>query len=146
LPIKVKDQIIGRILASIAIQILGLIALLGSLAFVIKLNMITAILIAGLGILGSIPMTQIGMIIDILRPLLTWSNPQQAMKQNLNVLIGMGVGTLYAGGIGYLIFKVMDKVDMNLIFIGLGVVFIVSIIILYSILEKLIKKQFEVLE
>lgn len=146
LPIKVKDQIIGRIVASIAIQILGLIALLGSLAFVLKLNMITIILISSLGILGSIPMTQIGMIIDIIRPLLTWSNPQQAMKQNLNVLIGMGVGTLYAGGIGYLIFKIMDKVDMNIIFIGLAVVFIVSIIILYSILEKLIKKQFEVLE
>lgn len=146
LPIKVKDQIIGRILASIAIQILGLIALLGSLAFVIKLNIQTIILIAVLGLLGSIPMTQIGMIIDILRPLLTWTNPQQAMKQNLNVLIGMGVGTLYAGGIGYLIFKIMDKVDMNIIFIGLAVVFIVSIIILYSILEKLIKKQFEVLE
>lgn len=146
LPIKVKDQIIGRILASVAIQILGLIALLGSLAFVVKLNIETIILISVLGLLGSIPMTQIGMIIDILRPLLTWTNPQQAMKQNLNVLIGMGVGTLYAGSIGYLIFKIMDKVDINLIFTGLAIVFIVSIVVLYSILEKLIQKQFEVLE
>lgn len=146
LPIKVKDQIIGRILASIAIQILGLIALLGSLAFVIKINMVTVILIAGLGLLGSIPMTQIGMIIDIIRPLLTWTNPQQAMKQNLNVLIGMGVGALYAGGIGYIIFKIMDKIDINLIFIGMAIVFIASILILYSILKQLIKKQFEVLE
>ena len=146
LPIKVKDQIIGRILASIAIQILGLMALLGSLSFVVSLKLETIVLIGLLGLLGSIPMTQIGMIIDVIRPLLTWTNPQQAMKQNLNILIGMGVGTLYAGGIGYLIFKIMDKVHMNLIFIGLAVVFLLSTIVFYYILEKLIKKQFELLE
>ncbi len=146
LPIKARDQIIGRILSSIAIQILGLVALLVALAFIIRLKISTIILITVLGLLGSIPMTQIGMIIDIIRPLLTWTNPQQAMKQNLNVLIGMGLGTLYAGGIGYLIFNLIGKVNMNLIFIGLTVIFIVSSIILYYILEGLIKKQFEVLE
>ena len=146
LPIKARDQIIGRILSSIAIQILGLVALLVALAFIIRLKISTIILITVLGLLGSIPMTQIGMVIDIIRPLLTWTNPQQAMKQNLNVLIGMGLGTLYAGGIGYLIFNLIGKVNMNLIFIGLTVIFIVSSIILYYILERLIKKQFEVLE
>lgn len=146
LPIKIKDQIIGRILASLIIQILGLIAILASFIFIIKINIITIILIAVLGLLGSIPMTQIGMIIDILRPLLTWTNPQQAIKQNLNVLISMGVGTLYVGSIGYLAFKLIDKVDINLIYIGLAIVFIVSSVVFYSILDKLIKKQFEVLE
>ncbi|OLS02990.1 putative ABC transporter permease subunit [Tissierella creatinophila] len=146
LPIKVSDQIVGRVLASIAIQILGLIAMITSLLFTIKLDMKAIILISTLGLLGSIPMTEIGMIIDITRPLLTWTNPQQAMKQNLNVLIGMGICTLYVGGIGYLIFKLINKVDINLIFIGLSMVFVVSSLLFYFILEKLIKKQFEILE
>lgn len=146
LPIKVSDQIVGRVLASIAIQILGLIAMITSLLFTIKLDMKAIILISTLGILGSIPMTEIGMIIDITRPLLTWTNPQQAMKQNLNVLIGMGIGTLYVGSIGYLIFKLINKLDINLIFIGLFIVFVVSSLLFYFILEKLIKKQFEILE
>ena len=103
-------------------------------------------LFRSLGLLGSIPVTEMGMIIDITRPLLTWTNPQQAMKQNLNVLIGMGIGTLYVGGIGYLTFKLINKVDINLIFTGLAIVFIVSSILFYFILEKLIIKQFEALE
>lgn len=146
LPIKVKDQIFGRVLASLAIQILGLIALLVSLAIVISINLQSVILIIFLGLLGSIPMTMIGMTIDIIRPLLTWTNPQQAMKQNLNVLIGMGLGSLYAGGIGFLIFKILDKVDIKLIFIGLTLVFIISTLVLYFILEKLIRKQFQIIE
>lgn len=146
LPIKVKDQIFGRVLASLAIQILGLIALLVSLAIVISINLQSVILIILLGLLGSIPMTMIGMAIDIIRPLLTWTNPQQAMKQNLNVLIGLGIGSLYAGGIGFLIFKILNKVDIKLIFIGLALVFIISTLVLYFILEKLIRKQFQIIE
>lgn len=146
LPIKAGDQIIGRVLASLIIQILGLIALLGSIAFVIKLSLTTILLIAFLGLLGSITMTQIGMIIDIIRPLLTWTNPQQAMKQNLNVLIGMAIGTLYAGGIGYIVFKMFNKINIVYIFAGLAITFIISIIGFYYILEKLINSQFEALE
>ncbi len=146
LPIKARDQIVGRVLSSVAIQVLGLVALLGALAFVIKLRLSTIVLIVVLGLLGSIPMTQIGMVIDIIRPSLKWTNPQQAMKQNFNVLFGMGLGTLYAGGIGLLVFKLIDRIDINLIFIVLAVIFIISTVILYYVLEKLIVKQFEVLE
>ena len=146
LPIKAEDQIIGRVLSSLAVQVLGIIALLGSSAFIIKIDISTIILIATLGLLGSIPMTQIGMVIDIIRPYLTWDNPQRAMKQNLNVLIAMGLGTLYAGGIGYLVVKIMNKVDINLIYGLLTIIFIISSVVLSSILKKLITKQFEVLE
>ncbi len=146
LPIKTRDQIIGRILSSIAIQVLGLIALLVALAFIIKLEISTIILIAVFGLLGSIPMTQLGMVIDITRPLLTWTNPQQAMKQNLNVLLGMGLGFLYIGGIGVLVFNLIRKIEINLVFIILAVIFIVSTVMLYYVLQRLISEQFEILE
>ncbi|NLK91253.1 MAG: hypothetical protein GX274_06715, partial [Clostridiales bacterium] len=121
-------------------------ALLGALAFIIRLRISTIVLIVILGLLGSIPMTQIGMVIDIIRPSLKWTNPQQAMKQNLNVLFGMGLGTLYIGGISLLVFNLINRIDINLVFTVLAVIFIVSTVILYYVLEKLIVKQFEVLE
>ncbi len=37
--------------------------------------------------------------IDLMRPVLKWSHPQQAMKQNMNVLIGMGFGLLIWAGL-----------------------------------------------
>lgn len=146
LPIKVEDQIIGRVLSSLAVQVLGIIALLVSLTFIVKLDILTIILVAFLGLLGSIPMTQLGMVIDILRPLLDWDNPQKAMKQNLNVLIGMGVGTLYVGGLVFLVMKIIDKININLIYGLLTLVFGISSIILFGVLKKLIAKQFEVIE
>ncbi|MCQ4923507.1 hypothetical protein CIW83_02595 [Tissierella sp. P1] len=146
LPIKVEDQIIGRVLSSLAVQVLGIIALLVSLIFVVKLDILIILLIIFLGLLGSIPMTQIGMIIDILRPMLDWNNPQKAMKQNLNVLIGMGVGTLYVGGLVFLVIKIIDRVNINLIYGLLTLVFGISSVILFGVLKKLITKQFEVIE
>ncbi|MFA5577177.1 MAG: hypothetical protein WCZ27_04205 [Tissierellaceae bacterium] len=146
LPIKVSDQIIGRLLSALFIQILGIIALLGSLAFIVRLGLLDLLLIIFLGLLGSIPMTQLGMLIDILRPMLDWDNPQKAMKQNLNVLIGMGLGTLYLGGIGFLTVRAVGKVNFYLIYSLLILVFVLSTIILFNILGKLIKKQFEILE
>lgn len=146
LPIKAEDQIIGRILASLTIQLIGIIVIMGSLYFVIKLDFITMITISVIGLLASIPMTQIGMIIDILRPMLTWTNPQQAMKQNLNVLIGMGVGVIYAGALFLIVKLMIDKVDVNIIQLILTVIFIVSSAIFYGILIKLITKQFRELE
>ena len=146
LPIKAEDQILGRILASLTIQLIGIIVLMGSLYFVIKLDFITMITISVIGLLASIPMTQIGMIIDILRPMLTWTNPQQAMKQNLNVLIGMGVGVIYAGVLFLLVKLMLDKIDVNIIHLILTVIFIVSSVIFYGILKKLITRQFRDLE
>ena len=37
--------------------------------------------------------------IDLSRPVLNWTHPQQAMKQNMNVPIGMGFGLLIAAGL-----------------------------------------------
>lgn len=146
LPIKAEDQIIGRVLSSLGIQLLGVIILCISLSFIVKLNLTSILLITVLGLLGSIPLTQIGMVIDIIRPLLDWDNPQKAMKQNLNVLIGMGLGTLYAGGIVFLVIKILKKIDVYIIYFLLAGIFSISSVILFYVLKKLITKQFEVLE
>lgn len=68
------------------------------------------------------------------------------MKQNLNVLIGMGVGTIYGGAIFLLTINLLDKIDIGYVYFILFSVFIVSAYVLYNILKKLITKQFMELE
>jgi hypothetical protein len=49
-----------------------------------------------------------GISVDLRRPVLTWSHPQQAIKQNLNVLVGMGLSIVVIGvhaGIAWLLLK-----------------------------------------
>ena len=146
LPIKAEDQIYGRVLASLFIQLLGIVILIGSIFFVVRISPINILLILVLGLLASIPMTQIGMIIDILRPMLTWSNPQQAMKQNLNVLIGMGVATIYGGAILLLITFMLRKIDIWVVYLILTFVLGISAVIFFKILKGLIERQFMELE
>ena len=40
-----------------------------------------------LSLAASLTLTAVGMAIDLARPLLDWTNPQKAIKQNLNVLV-----------------------------------------------------------
>lgn len=146
LPIKAEDQIIGRVLASLAVQLIGVVALMVSIFFFIRIDILSIFIIILLGLLGSIPITELGMLIDILRPLLIWDNPQRVMKQNLNVLIGMGIGTLYVGIIFLLTRNLFHKISIGYIFSILFLVFMISAYVLYNILKKLIVKQFIELE
>ena len=146
LPIKVKDQIVGRVLASIFVQIIGIIILYGSLAYLGALTLEGIFIIGILGILGSIPTGEIGMIVDAYRPMLHWDNPQRAMKQNLNVLINMGLGSLYILGIGLLAYKLLDILDIFVIYIIIALIFILSSLVLYKVLKKVIETTFINLE
>lgn len=146
LPIKAEDQILGRLLASLAFQVLGIVITLIALIFIIKLDFISILLIALVGLLASIPMTQLGMCIDIIRPMQNWTNPQQAMKQNLNVLIGMGLGVVYGGLIGLLVKFLYNKINISLIYLIIVVIFSITTIVLFIVLKKLITKQFQELE
>jgi len=146
LPISSVNQIIGRILASLFLQIIGAIISIISITFIVNFEFKHMILIFVLGIFASIPLIMIGMIIDIIRPMTKWTNPQQAMKQNLNVLISMGLGFLY-GGVIYLMVKFMyNKIELTIIYIILIVTIMISIISFFFILKILIPKQFKSLE
>ncbi|NLL80772.1 MAG: hypothetical protein GX231_00525 [Tissierellia bacterium] len=146
LPIKAKDQIYGRVLASVVIQLTGIITLLVSMFFIIKLNFFSLALIIVIGLLSGIVLTQFGMIIDILRPMLNWSSPQVAIKQNLNVLIGMGVALLYGGGIFLLVRFMFNSIDIWIIYLLVSAILTISMVILFNVLKTLIDKQFRELE
>ncbi|MGE5598280.1 MAG: putative ABC transporter permease subunit [Bacteroidota bacterium] len=55
-----------------------------------------------LGLAGAYPVLNLGMVLDLLRPVLSWTNPQQAMKGNLNVLFHLALSAALLGGLGYL--------------------------------------------
>ena len=146
-PSKYSDQIIGRLLSSLMVQAIGIVCLIVVLPFLIKIDLENIIGIIALGMLGSIPVTLLGMIVDILRPLLDWDNPQKAMKENLNVLIGMGIGALYILIVGLLVYLLL-KIDVNiyLIYLSMGLIFCLSSYFLFKILTKLVERQFINLE
>lgn len=142
LPIKPKVQILGRTLSSVILQVLGGILLIGGIFFVVPLRAFEVFLILIFGIGASVPLTMIGMTVDIIRPMTEWTNPQQAMKQNLNVIISMAIGTLYIFGAGFLGYLLLPEYGLWMILGIYAVLILASTVFLYKLLEKLIHSKF----
>ncbi|MBW4829593.1 MAG: hypothetical protein KZY61_05200 [Clostridiaceae bacterium] len=146
IPVKVEHQIIGKILSSLFIQLIAIAAFIISISFIFDLTLTNILGIVFLGLLGSIPMTELGMIVDIMRPLLVWDNPQKAMKENLNVILGMVVGILYLLVIGMIVFYYITKLELNIIYFIITTIFILSSFLLFVWLKKLCISQFSNIE
>jgi ABC-2 type transport system permease protein len=104
--------------------------------YFIKLDLIYLLIPFVVGFLGGIPLSLIGLIVDLKRPLLDWTNPQRAVKQNLNVLIGMVANLIFIAalvGLNYLFLKI----DLNftlIIIVDIGLISLSSIVLYkYSI-------------
>ncbi len=68
-----------------------------------------------------------GLAIDYRRPMLSWSIPQQAMKSNLNGLLGMGVSLAVILGVGIALCIPILLVSSQALGIGLSLLFASSI-------------------
>jgi ABC-2 type transport system permease protein len=64
--------------------------------------------------------------IDLVRPLLRWTHPMQAVKNNMNVLIGMGVSLAYCTIVGLIAGFIVITFAIPSVFMGIGLALVVS--------------------
>lgn len=110
IPVSAREQISAKLLHSMAIEMIGIIISLVVISFVLKLPGTSIIVLLVLSVIGNLLFVTLNLIIDVLRPKLNWTNPQEAVKQNLNSLFGMLVTTLIA--------VVLAAATVGLIFLG----------------------------
>jgi ABC-2 type transport system permease protein len=89
IPVSPADQVRGKFLHSYAIALLGIAASALVVLFVFHLSPAVVLAAVALAMAASFVLTAVGMIIDLARPLLSWTNPQKAIKQNFNVLLAL---------------------------------------------------------
>ncbi len=147
IPVSPKDQIIGRSLSPLILQALLVIILLVGINFIVPIEVSTIIIGGGLGLAGSVPIILSGILIDIQKPKLKWTNPQRAVKQNLNVLVAMAVGLLITLILGLVTYFMFNS-NLNYIIIAVVNLIIITVlsIILYRILLTRIEKRFVEIE
>jgi len=96
------------------------------------------LLVIFLGTLLSLPAITSSLLADLLRPYLTWDNPQKAIKQNLNVLLGMAFGGL----LFFLIYRFIvylfsiDVTGVSL-YIAVGILALILGILPYLLMVKI---------
>jgi ABC-2 type transport system permease protein len=89
LPVAPHLQVQAKVLHSLLFAGINLVAVLGVLAYMQLLTPGTAIFVAVGGALASTAAAYGGILIDLLRPNLKWTDPQRAMKGNTNSLFSM---------------------------------------------------------
>jgi len=89
LPVLPRVQVQAKWLHSLLFGALNVVMALGGMAFLKVLTPLNFVYVLVGGLLASGAMGYSSLIVDLIRPTLKWTNPQQAMKGNYNVLFGM---------------------------------------------------------
>jgi len=147
IPVSPADQVMGKFLHSLAIALLGVGAATAAaaLALHIKIGVLAAAI--PLAMAASALLTSLGMIIDLARPLLTWTNPQKAIKQNFNVLLAFfaDIGILTGLTFG-VIAAVRNGVGAELIVAGTFVLVLVLALAAFKLLLAFAAKRYREIE
>jgi ABC-2 type transport system permease protein len=89
IPVAPREQAAAKFLHSYLVAMLG--AVTASIVAAIFFHLSVAHLAPAflLSMAAGVLLTAVGMMIDLARPLLDWTNPQKAIKQNLNVVLAL---------------------------------------------------------
>ena len=103
IPVSPRHQINGKILYSFLISLLSVPLIILLSLFYIPMTLLELAIILILGLCLSFPAITISLLMDLMRPYLTWDNPQKAIKQNLNVVLAMVI----SGGVFFLLYRLV---------------------------------------
>jgi ABC-2 type transport system permease protein len=147
IPVAPREQAAAKFLHSYLVAMLGVVTATVVAAVFLHLKAPHLAVAAGLALVAGVLLTAVGMIIDLARPLLDWTNPQKAIKQNLNVLLAMladvGIMTVIFFGVKALIkAKLAANTVLGMLFVGLAALAALS----YRILLKFADKRYPEIE
>lgn len=101
LPISGRTAAMGKALAAEIMIVVGAVPGLAVLEYIARLPMTSLIIGVSLGIFSSYALCIWGVLLDMARPMLDWTDQQKAIKSNLNTAIGLVIGTVVLFLMGY---------------------------------------------
>jgi ABC-2 type transport system permease protein len=141
LPISLQDNIKYRVITTIMISILG--SLILAIVSIILLNF--SLIQVLLGIMACVSLTlflsTIDIIINIYRPMLDWTHPTAAVKNNMNVMISLAI-RVALGGLVYLIAIIAKALGSSSLMILFSCIFLVLFFISRYLVYKVFVKMF----
>ncbi|MFA0814369.1 MAG: hypothetical protein ACC608_01115 [Anaerofustis sp.] len=95
-PIRALDQMLGRSLGAVIVNFLMVAALILSFGILIHVSLLNLIGIVFTSTVATFPVIEGALIVDLIHPFLTWSDPAKAIKQNINVLFCFLIALIHA--------------------------------------------------
>lgn len=105
LPVPPRVQVQAKMIHSLAFSLVTLLMLVGIMTWLGLATPRNVLVVLVGGLLTGAVTGYAGLIVDVLRPSLAWTDPQQAMKGNMNALFAMAinVGIAVVTGLGALL-------------------------------------------
>ena len=100
IPVSPKRQVMAKFIQGYMVSLIGVLTTCLVLATFFKFPLPRLLWIGALGILTSVSMTALSLMLDVIHPKLVWNSEQEAMKQNMNSLLGMLVSLLIIALLG----------------------------------------------
>lgn len=145
IPVAPYKQVFGKLLAGYSISFITCVATAVVTALSFRLSLFAVLFGALLGSIALITTNALGILFDLIRPNLRWVNPQQAIKQNFNVMIGAFAGLAYAALVGLIAYLLLGA-GVNITVVSLLTVLILlasaggSLILLYRVSSRYFKR------
>lgn len=100
IPMAPATQVQGKLLFTAVGALVSAVPALVIFTVALRLSPFQLATALGLGLLGSLVTLLLGLLVDMARPFLNWTNPQQAVKSNLNVIIPLPLAAALVFGLG----------------------------------------------
>jgi hypothetical protein len=89
IPVPPAMQVRAKFLTAMSVAGAGIALTAVMLVALLHFSLLQTLTAVALGALGAMPVTIVNMLPDFLKPKLAWTNPYEAVKQNMNVLLAM---------------------------------------------------------
>ncbi|MGI6706076.1 MAG: putative ABC transporter permease subunit [Clostridia bacterium] len=147
IPLSPSRQVMGKLLHAMAISMIGVIVTSIPVYVVLRPTILRFSVILLISLPGILLINLLNLMVDVLRPKLEWNNPQEAVKQNMNGLLGMLASVaviVILGGLAFLLF--VFEVPKTLIYLILFLVTVLLNILAYKGLLALAEYRYKQIE
>ncbi|HEX9062672.1 MAG TPA: hypothetical protein VF941_21080, partial [Clostridia bacterium] len=126
IPSPPRLQMLAKLMHGLSVSAIGVIVTGALLSFFLKIPFYRFLIVEVLSFMGIVSTVSINLIIDILHPKLEWTNPQEAVKSNLNGLFGILANFVVIGIIAaFIVFMMLANLNEWMLYLSIAVFFIV---------------------
>jgi ABC-2 type transport system permease protein len=136
IPVKPEVQIYGKLLAGYSISFAAAVVSIVVIAVLFKISLLVSIMILILCSLALVPVSTIGIYIDLVRPKLQWNNPQEAIKQNMNAMLAILIGFLALSVFGVAAYLIALFIENIYAIFGILVLILSAVSYLFLLILK----------
>ena len=143
IPVPPGEQIKGKIYYSLLLTLLSVPLVILLSVLITKWSLLELIIILVVGLCAGFPVINLGLLIDLLNPYLTWENPQKAIKQNANAVWSMlAAAVVFLLLYGVVMFLYKLAVADFYIYAAVAVVALFLGFLTYSFLQKIADRRY----